>query len=325
MRLIMTLLVRDEEDVLDEQLAYHLGAGVSFVIATDHRSQDRTPEILESYARRGVLRILREEGEFGHQSAWQSRMARLAATEHAADWVIHSDADEFWWPRGPSLPDVLGAVDQRYGVVHGLVRNFVPRRDDHGWFGDRMTLRFAGSAPINDPATPFRPVVKVAHRGDPGVVVGGGGAHQVFGVRGDVLRAWHPLEVLHVPFRSRTQSATKYRNAWTGWEGNPRGDLARARQASDEGRDSAVWDRVALSDEESERGLLSGSLVRDTRLREALRAHTAERPYEPSVPSRSERDRHAHDVSVFQDAEVVRFARWTDELASRVRALEGAS
>jgi Glycosyl transferase family 2 len=325
MRLIMTLLVRDEEDVLDEQLAYHLGAGVSFVIATDHRSQDRTPEILESYARRGVLRIFREEGEFGHQSAWQSRMARLAATEHGADWVIHSDADEFWWPRGPSLPDALESVDRRYGVVHGLVRNFVPRRDDSGWFADRMTLRFASPAPLNDPATPFRPVVKVAHRGDPDVVVGGGGAHQVFDVRGAVLRAWHPLEVLHVPFRSRAQSATKYRKAWTGWRGNPRGDLARARQGSDQGRDDVVWDRVALDDADCERGLLDGSLVRDTRLRDALRGRARDHRLEPSTPDRAELDRHAHDVAVFHEAELVRFTRWTDELAYRVRALEGAS
>jgi len=35
-KLIQTLVVRDEIDIVDAQISYHLNAGVDFVIATDH-------------------------------------------------------------------------------------------------------------------------------------------------------------------------------------------------------------------------------------------------------------------------------------------------
>ena len=35
MKLVQTLVVRDEVDIIDAQIAYHLNAGVDFVIATD--------------------------------------------------------------------------------------------------------------------------------------------------------------------------------------------------------------------------------------------------------------------------------------------------
>jgi hypothetical protein len=325
----MTLLVRDEADIIAEHLEYHLGAGVDFFIATDHRSRDGTTEILESYQREGVLRLIRDDSEFARQSEWQTRMARLASTDHQADWVINSDADEFWWPRGSSLKGVLNEVATTHGLVRGLVRNFAPRRADSGSFIERMTVRLSISAPINDPATPFRPVAKVAHRGHPTVVVRDG-SHRVFGLPWETLDTWFPLEVLHFPLRSEEQCSRKYRKTWTGWSENLRGDLARAMQVSAEGGQNPIWDRVALDDADIERGLADGSLVSDVRVRDAVRQRRgASRAYGPienrqdaAPPTRSELDTHALDVAVFEEAELIRHQRWADELAARVVRLD---
>ena len=125
----MTLLVRDERDIVEQHLAFHLAAGVDVVIVTDHASTDGTRGgARATTSATGVVRVLREpDGPF-RQREWVTRMARLAATEHGADWVINGDADEFWWPRGGSLPEVLAAIPRRYGIVQSFVRHFVPVR-----------------------------------------------------------------------------------------------------------------------------------------------------------------------------------------------------
>ena len=93
------LLARDEADIVDAQIAFHLHAGVDFVIATDNRVErrdDRDPRALRAC---GLSAASPRAGRRHAAGQWVTRMARLAATEHGADWVINSDADEFWWPR----------------------------------------------------------------------------------------------------------------------------------------------------------------------------------------------------------------------------------
>ena len=85
----MTLLVRDEVDVLEAHLAFHLNAGVDVVVATDHLSTDGTTELLESHVRRGSVKLIRRIDPRIQQSAWVTEMARVAANDLKADWVIH--------------------------------------------------------------------------------------------------------------------------------------------------------------------------------------------------------------------------------------------
>src|SRR5205814_6122469 len=96
MKLVMTLKVRDEEDVLEANLRYHLAQGIDFFIVTDNGSVDRTSEILATYQRAGLMHLLDDDSPdyFAMHGEWVSQMARLAASDFGADWVIHTDADE---------------------------------------------------------------------------------------------------------------------------------------------------------------------------------------------------------------------------------------
>jgi hypothetical protein len=332
MKLVMTLVVRDEADVLDAQLAYHLNVGVDFVIATDHRSVDSTSEILESYARDGYLRLFREEAEEIRQSAWVTRMARLAATDHAADWVINSDADEFWWPRARSLKEALAGVPASLGVVYAPICNFVPRRRD-GHFYDSMTMRLVQPAPINNPLGRYRPTLKAAHRATPTAVVFRGN-HEVKEA-GQPLWSYYPLEVLHFPDRSPEQAARKYANTVEAWPVAGRAPGAFVLAARDAIERVGVWesfDHLAVEDADLV-GTRAGFEV-DTRVRDALRRlhsstddsfarpHELKEPFELALPSTLDATRHALDAGVIREAELIRIHRKVDDLGVRVRALE---
>lgn len=267
----MTLLARDEADVVAAQIAFHLSVGVDFVIATDNRSEDGTADILEGYERDGVLHLIREDGDDLRQSEWVTRMARLAATDFGADWVINADADEFWWPRSGSLQEILEAVPERFGVIRGAWRNFVPRPEVETLFAERMTARLCTPTYLDDPmATVFKSV----HRAHPDVRVGRGN-HEAFAEGLVALRGWYPIEILHFPVRSREQCERKYVTQFLALSRNPDkgtpGQIVEAYHAAQEGRFDEFYEPLVVHDDELERGLASGELALDTRLRHALR------------------------------------------------------
>jgi hypothetical protein len=321
MKLVMTLLARDEADIVGDQIAFHLNAGVDFVIATDNLSHDGTTEILESYARDGHLHLIREDSEYLRQAEWITRMGRLAATDYGADWIIHSDADEFWWPRGESLKDVLSSIPERYGIVRALLRHFVPRPDDGTSFGERMTVRMSSSAPINDPRSLFRPNLKIIHRADANVNVSIG-AQRLIDSPFLPLRGWYPVEFFHFPVRSLEQCEGKYRHQQVAPGQSPSPYYDRVRTLLAEGRIAEFYETLVVDDGALERGLRDGSLVIDTRLRDALRAIRDGKPVVFPRPTVVDDAAYAVDVAALGEADAVRLQRRLDTLEQRLQTLE---
>ena len=334
MTLVMTLLARDEIDVVDAWLAFHLNAGVDLVIATDNLSQDGTTEVLEEYARSGQVHLIREPGEDLRQDEWVTRMARLAATQYSADWVINSDADEFWWPRGASLSQVLAAVPPRYGTVGAFLRVFCPLSGDDD-FAERMTVRFSALAPINDPASLYKPIRKIIHRGHPEIRLTRGN-HALVDSPFAPLRGWFPIECFHFPLRSVEQCAHKAKLQGEAFEKHitrsPTAYHAQMFDALKRGRMAEYYDAVVVSDDELQRGTAEGRLVVDTRLRDALRELRDETgAFAPRgsgsglrfpLPTLVEDAEYAVEAATLGEADVVRLQRRLDELEQRLQTVE---
>jgi Glycosyl transferase family 2 len=266
----MTLLVRDEQELLATNIEFHLRQGVDFVLVSDHGSTDATAEILAGYVAQGVARVMQVEGEALDQGGWVTRMARVAAVEHEADWVINNDADEFWWPVAGTLKDMLGLIPARYGQLKVPRHNFIPRPGDEP-FWKRMVVREARSQ--NLVGRELEP--NVVHRGHPEVVVDHGN-HWVLEPELEPAPPVPLIEVLHFPIRTYAQFEHKVKRAGPGYQ-----KLAGRRW--DVGRDQlTLYDiflrgglpdyfrEAMLDDEPIEERLASGDLVVDRRLERFL-------------------------------------------------------
>ena len=305
----MVLVVRDDADVVDAQIAFHLNAGVDFVIVTDHSSTDGTADILESYARDGYVRRVCKEGD-ARDTDWRASMARLAVSEHGADWVIDSDADEFWMPRAESIKDILVAIPPRYGIVQSLVRVFLPRPDDGESFIDRMNVRRPLSNVRDDESNgrldwALRPI----HRVDPNMVVSRD-RHIVLDGRVP-LRAWYPVEVLRFPLRSLEQAERRALQRSGPSEARSRieQELFAANALG------ARWTELVVDDDELDRRVGDGSLVVDERLRDALR--NLEQAAAGSEPARRfALPRHESGHLAMQSSSVVEDVAYAGECAA---------
>jgi hypothetical protein len=297
MRLVMTLKVRDEADILEDNLRYHRALGVDFFVVTDNGSVDGTSEILDRYVGAGLAHVLRvETGTLrDDEEDWTTRMARLAATEFEADWVFHDDADELWWPVRGTLKEALEAIPERYGSVVAPRGEFVARPDASGSWFERMIYREALGS--------LQP--KAAHRADPDAVVINQ-THEVVSAgperdlwhamrppgrmvhrgtrakseeqdedsdRPEVRLVWaptHPLRIFHFPLRSFEQfrRRTEIFLRHGGWRDT--GRFRRLRYAYERDRLEELYAELVWNDSRIEEGLGDGELVRDDRFAKFL-------------------------------------------------------
>lgn len=271
-RIVMTLLARDEADIIAANIEHALSMGVDFIVATDNGSTDGTKDILAAYRDAGVLELRHEASRAFEQHKWVTAMARDAARHHGAAWVVNSDADEFLWPtaghEGQDLKAILGGIEPRYGQVGMFEWKFMQDPALQGGWLDRMTVAREGSR-LDMWDYDFW---KVAHRGDPTVWVKSGN-HLASGLTIGTVAPSRPLQVFHFRDRGYGHYMRKVRQMGEAMENNPRlpktwgFKIREEYQMLQRGELAAAYEHQLR---EIEYDIAVNYVQRDTRLRDRL-------------------------------------------------------
>lgn len=96
MKLVMTLLVKNEIDIIETNIRFHAAQGVDAFLVMDNNSHDGTFAKLQELAKEFAITLIHNDSMLYEQAKWMTQLAKQAQKELGADIVISNDADEFW-------------------------------------------------------------------------------------------------------------------------------------------------------------------------------------------------------------------------------------
>lgn len=122
----MLILVRDEFDIIAQNISFHQHFGIEQFVITDNGSTDGTKEVLYDFKRRfgKSIFIIDDPDSPYHQATLVNRMIHVAKQEFRPSWIISSDADEFWYPVSGRYDSEM---DGQKNILNCFWHNFLPR------------------------------------------------------------------------------------------------------------------------------------------------------------------------------------------------------
>jgi len=212
-KLLATLLVKNEEDILEHTIKHHISLGIEAFIITDNNSTDKTKEIAHSF--KEVFKVFDEPDETHHQEKHVTKMAHYAC-KFKPEWIVHLDADEFW-----NGFEYLDEIKQN-GVASTIAYIHPPIKSDPKF--DPIAQRFfldmkEIQSVMEETKILHRPSEKISiHHGN----------HWMDNIEGEILRT-EKIYRHHYPLRNYKQLVSKAikgheamisRNAYCGRWGN---------------------------------------------------------------------------------------------------------
>ena len=212
--LTMTILVKNEIDIIEKNIRFHAKKGVDSFVVMDNNSTDGTREKLEELKKEFEITIIDEKGTY-NQAKWMTKLAHIARKKYNPTWLIPNDADEFWISQN-NLKDSL----PKKGAVLTVDRfNFLLYEGLTSW--DKSDYRVEnpvfyrkntqlGSEKISIILTKISPKVIIKPKGLLWIRGGNHKALHLFNIRDyfkhyDKIKRFNKIRVFHFPIRSFEQ------------------------------------------------------------------------------------------------------------------------
>jgi hypothetical protein len=276
MRLGMSLVVRDEEDVIGENIHFHASMGVDCFAVLDNGSKDSTREIVSRLCTTYDITLFDDPGNF-EKERQSMLLARHLQERQGADWLISNDADEFWLPENASLKSL---INNETPVLSARRYNFVPREQDvaaanYAFYHNIMLVErpYGVQPPSPDPNEPL--LYPMMLRAVPGKIICAleglehifKGSHRVTHARGKANET-SAATIFHYQIRSYKAFETKIINHGKSLQ-NARGatswHLRRWHAAYANGQLKQEYQTLLLNDGQT-KSLLADGVIRENHM-----------------------------------------------------------
>ena len=274
-RVVMTLLIRNEQDLIAENILFHHKQGIDQFIVMDNLSDDESLKIVKDLALFIPIKVISQNEDNFKQSRWVKSMEQEASLQYKADWIINNDADEFWIFPGLDVKNYLKSFPKDICCVE-LQRHNAVLIEEHYWEGfdahpcSNILFEKESFNPKGEPL-PNR----FLYRASKNITVEQSN-HNINRQEGEIVKC-NNAKILHFPHRSFKDYQAKIRTRGSTFENNKDLNLSISHKWREDNKiiekDElfAFWSRLKYSLKDCISAEKNGDIFREPLLKDELR------------------------------------------------------